>query len=71
LLLDQGLAPQLEGNFPGITDKLSEFIDELEAYAVFPDFGVKSMILRWHIDRGIVTVDVEDPAGRSKFHRRC
>ena len=37
----------LEGQFPGISQRLIRFIDKLASYDVVPEFGVDSMILRW------------------------
>ena len=41
---------QLERNFPGIAEKLNAFISKLEMCAVLPEFGINSMILRWHAE---------------------
>jgi hypothetical protein len=40
----------LEKNCPGLSEKLSHFIDDLGAYHVQPDFGSKTLILRWHLE---------------------
>ncbi|MGD1071575.1 MAG: hypothetical protein ABSB15_15660 [Bryobacteraceae bacterium] len=41
---------KLERNSPLIAEKLNAFIEKLETYAVTPEFGIDSMILRWHDD---------------------
>lgn len=39
---------KLEGIAPGISVKISAFIDRIGEYSVSTEFGTASMILRWH-----------------------
>ncbi len=41
---------ELEKSVPGVTDKLNAFLGKLEAYGVSPEFGSKSIVLRWYDD---------------------
>jgi hypothetical protein len=41
---------KLEARFPGISQSLNRFLDKLEHYNVFPEFGIDSLILRWRPD---------------------
>ena len=41
---------ELERNYPGTPSLLNAFISKLEDYGVTTEFGVDSMILRWHDD---------------------
>jgi|ERR1017187_473866 hypothetical protein len=43
---------RLEKEFPGITQRLSAFLDDLATYNVSAEFGTESMILRWRPDNG-------------------
>jgi len=43
---------QLKKEYPGISQKLNAFLDDLTEYNVSPEFGTDSMILRWRPDDG-------------------
>jgi len=43
---------RLEKEFPGISQKLGAFLDDLGTYNVSAEFGTESMILRWRPDNG-------------------
>lgn len=43
---------ELERNCPGIAKELSAFINDLSTYNVEPDYGSKTMTLRWHLRDG-------------------
>ena len=43
---------QLEKDFPGISQRLNAFLDDLATYNVLPEFGTDSMILRWRPEDG-------------------
>ena len=43
---------RLEKEFPGISQRLSAFLDDLAMYNVSAEFGTESMILRWRPDNG-------------------
>ena len=40
----------LEREFLRIAQRLNRFVDKLVTYDVRPEFGIDSMILRWHTD---------------------
>jgi hypothetical protein len=43
---------QLEKGFPGVSDDLNAFLDDLATYNVSPEFGTDCLILRWRTDDG-------------------
>ena len=43
---------KLEKEFPGVSQRLSAFLDDLAMYNVRSDFGSESLILRWSPDNG-------------------
>ena len=43
---------QLEKEFPGISQRLNAFLDDLATYNVSAEFGTESMILRWRPEDG-------------------
>jgi hypothetical protein len=43
---------QIEKEFPGISQRLNAFLDDLATYNVSAEFGTESMILRWRPDNG-------------------
>lgn len=43
---------RLEKEFPGISQRLNAFLDDLATYNVSAEFGTESMILRWRPDNG-------------------
>jgi hypothetical protein len=43
---------RLEAEFPGISQRLNAFLEDLAAYSVSADFGAESMMLKWNPDDG-------------------
>jgi hypothetical protein len=43
---------RLETEFPGISQRVNAFLEDLAAYSVSADFGTESMMLKWNPDNG-------------------